>query len=80
MPRKNPRLRVKLNAQAVWELLNRLNINQNDLARLTDITSGYLSLLMSGKRCPSGDVRRRLMGALGVTRFEDLFIEVRVDE
>ena len=35
---------------------------------------------MSGKRCPSGDVRRRLMETLGVTRFEDLFIMVRADE
>ena len=80
MSGKNPRLKVKLNAQAVWEFLNRLNMNQNDLARLAGITSGYLSLLMGGKRCPSGDVRRRLMEALGVTRFEDLFIMVKADE
>ena len=53
MSGKSPRLKVKLKAEAVWELLNRLNINQNDLARLAGITSGYLSLLMSGKRCPS---------------------------
>ena len=80
MSGKNPRLKVKLNARAVWEFLNRLNINQNDLARLAGITSGYLSLLMSGKRCPSGEVRQRLMDALGVTRFEDLFIEMNADE
>ena len=63
MSRKRSRLKVKLNADAVWELLNRLNMNQNDLARLASITSGYLSLLISGKRCPSSDVRRRLMEA-----------------
>ena len=80
MSGKSPRPKVKLKAEAVWELFNRLNMNQNDLARLAGITSGYLSLLMSGKRCPSGDVRRRLMAALGVTRFEDLFILVRADE
>ena len=80
MSRKRSRLKVKLNADAVWELLNRLNMNQNDLARLASITSGYLSLLISGKRCPSSDVRRRLMEALGVTRFDDLFIVVRADE
>ena len=80
MSGKSPRLKVKLKAEAVWELLNRLNMNQNDLARLAGITSGYLSLLMSGRRCASGDVRRRLMEALCVTRFEDLFIMVRADE
>ena len=80
MSGKTPRLKVKLKPEAVWELLNRLNLNQNDLARLAGITSGYLSLLMSGRRCPSGDVRRRLMEALGVTRFDDLFILVKADE
>ena len=53
---------------------------ETTLARQAGITSGYLSLLMSGKRCPSSDVRRRLMDALSVTRFEDLFIIVRADE
>ncbi len=80
MSGKTPRLKVKLKPEAVWELLNRLNMNQNDLARLAGITSGYLSLLMSGKRCPSGDVRRRLMEALSITRFDDLFILVKADE
>ena len=80
MSGKSPRLKVKLKAEAVWELLNRLNLNQNDLARLAGITSGYLSLLMGGRRCPSSDVRRRLMEALSVTRFDDLFIMVSADE
>ena len=60
--------------QAVWELLNRLNMTQNELARLVGTSSGYLSQLMSRTRCPSADMRKRLMEALGVTRFEDLFI------
>ena len=55
-------------------------VDLNDLARLAGITSGYLSLLMSGKRCPSSDVRRRLMEPLCVTRFEYLFVMVRADE
>ena len=67
-------LRVKLNPHKVWELLNRLNMTQNELARLVGTSSGYLSQLMSGTRCPSADMRKRLMEALGVTRFEDLFI------
>ena len=72
--RRQPASRVKLDPHKVWELLNRLNMTQNELARLVGTSSGYLSQLMSGTRCPSADMRRRLMEALGVTRFEDLFI------
>ena len=74
MKRRQPSSRVKLDPHKVWELLNRLNMTQNELARLVGTSSGYLSQLMSGTRCPSADMRRRLMEALGVTRFEDLFI------
>ena len=72
--RRQPSSRVKLDHHKVWELLNRLNMTQNELARLVGTSSGYLSQLMSGTRCPSADIRKRLMEALGVTRFEDLFI------
>ena len=74
MNRRQPSSRVKLNPDRVWELLNRLNMTQNELACLADISSGYLSQLMSGTRCPSPELRRRLMGVLGVTQFDDLFI------
>ena len=57
----------------VWALLNRLNMTQNELARLVGTSSSYLSQLMSGHRCPSAAFRKKLMKALGVTRFEDLF-------
>ena len=74
MRRRQPATRVKLNALAVWEHLSRLNMMQSELARAAGITSGYLSLLMNGKRCPSPRVRRRLQEALGVTDFDELFI------
>lgn len=74
MKRRQPSSRVRLNPDRVWELLNRLNMTQNELARLAGISSGYLSQLMTGTRRPSAELRRRLMKALGVTRFEDLFI------
>ncbi len=74
MKRRQPSSRVKLNPDRVWELLNLLNMSQNELARLVGTSSGYLSQLMSGTRRPSAELRRRLMEALGVTRFEDLFI------
>lgn len=73
MKRRQPSSRVRLNPDRVWELLNRLNMTQNELARLAGISSGYLSQLMTGTRRPSAELRRRLMKALGVTRFEDLF-------
>ena len=79
MKRRQPSSQVKLNPHAVWELLNRRNATQNELARLVGTSSGYLSQLMSGTRCPSADCRRRLMDALGVTDFDDLFILEKVD-
>ncbi len=74
MRRRQPASRVKLNPEAVWRHLNRLHLAQNELARRAGITSGYLSQLMSGTRCPSADVRMRLQNVLGVTDFDDLFI------
>ena len=74
MKRRQPSSRAKLNPRAVWELLNRLNMTQNELATKAGTSSGYLSQLMSGTRCPSAEMRKRLMEALGITRFEDLFI------
>ena len=74
MRRRQPASRVKLKPEAVWQHLNRLNMSQNELARRVGITSGYLSQLMSGTRCPSAEVRMRLMEALGVTDFDELFV------
>ncbi|MYC34937.1 MAG: helix-turn-helix transcriptional regulator [Chloroflexi bacterium] len=69
--------RVWLNPVAVWELLDRLDISQNQLARLAGISPGHLSLLMNGKRSPAPGVRRRLMKALGVDDFHVLFVMER---
>ncbi len=72
MKRRQPS-RVRLDPQKVWALLNRLNMTQNELARLLDTSSSYLSQLMSGKRRPSAAFRKRMMNVLGVTGFDDLF-------
>ena len=69
--------RVWLNANAVWGLLDQLEISQNQLARLAGISPGHLSLLMNGKRSPAPAVRRRLMQALDVDDFHRLFIMER---
>ena len=73
--RKRPsRYRVKLNAVAVWELLDQLGITQKELARRSGISGGYLSQLIRGERSPSPRVQLRLQQALGVTDWDRLFI------
>ena len=74
MKRRQPASRVRLKPETVWKYLNRLNVSQNKLARRVGISSGYLSQLMSGTRCPSAEVRVGMMEALGVTDFDELFI------
>ena len=60
MRRKRPvRPRVILNRDAVWALLDRLGISQNELARRCGLSPGYMSLLMAGtsavpRRVPGG--------------------------
>ena len=66
--------RVWLNPVAVWELLDRLGISQNELARRCGFSPGHLSMLMNGRRSPSPHARRRLMEVLGVDDFHRLFI------
>ena len=80
MKRRQPHFRVRLKAEAVWELLNRLNLSQNELARRIGRSSGYLSQLINGERCPSAETRRRLMDGLGVTDFDVLFVMEKVGE
>ncbi|MYC38734.1 MAG: helix-turn-helix transcriptional regulator, partial [Chloroflexi bacterium] len=57
----------------------RLNLTQNELARRIGRSSGYLSQLINGERFPSAETRRRLMRVLGVTDFDVLFVQERVD-
>ena len=66
--------KVRLNPHRVWKLLNRLDLTQNELARRAGISSGYMSQLMSGTRRPSAALCKRLMEALDVTGFDELFI------
>ncbi len=73
MNSRNSRRRVRLKAQALWEILDRLNMTQSELARRVGITPGYLSLLVCGRRSPSAALRQRLQDALGVEDFDVLF-------
>ena len=73
MTSRNLRPRVRLKAEALWEILDRLNMTQSELARSLGITRGYLSLLVGGRRSPSPAVRRRMQDTLGVEDFDVLF-------
>ena len=80
MPGKRPARKVMLRAETVWDRLNRLNMTQNELAGLLEISSGHLSRLVNGRRCPSPSMRRRLMDVLNCSEFGDLFVVVICDE
>ena len=80
MSGKRPSKKVQLKAEAVWDRLNRLNMTQNELAGLLEISSGHLSRLINGRRCPSPSMRRRLMEALDCSDFDELFVVVVCDE
>ena len=79
MNRRRRACRVRLNPRKVWTILDRLNMSQNELARLLGTSSSYLSQLMSGHRRPSAAFRKKLMDALGVADFDDLFILEEVE-
>ena len=71
--RQSPNRRVRIKVAAIYERLDRLHMSQSALAREAGLTTGYVSPLVSGKRTPSPDVRRRIHEALGVVDFDELF-------
>ncbi len=66
-------LRVRLKKRAVWEMLLRKNMTQNDLARKAKLNTGHLSQIINGDRFPSAVVRRKLMEALSTADFDAIF-------
>ena len=71
--RRGGRTVVRLDTAALWERLTLLNRSQNWLAREIGVSPGYISMLVNGERSPSGRIRRRMLKALEVTEFQDLF-------
>ena len=57
--------------------LARLNRSQNSVARECGLTSGHMSQLLCGKRCPRPEIRERIMAAVPEMTFDQLFEEVR---
>ena len=66
-------LRVRVKTKAVWEILLRRNMTQNELAKLVEVSSGHLSQLVNGERGPSAPVRRKMLAALSPAKFDDIF-------
>ena len=64
---------VRLDTQALWARLALLNRSQNWLASEIGISSGYMSKLVTAGRAPSGRIRQRMIEALGVEDFHQLF-------
>ena len=71
--RRRGRTVVRLDAAALWERLALLNRSQNWLAREIGVSPGYVSMLVNAGRAPSGRIRRRMLKALELTEFGDLF-------
>ena len=75
---KGPRRRggrsvVRLDSAALWKRLALLGRSQNWLAKEIGVSPGYVSMLVNSGRSPSGRIRRRMLKALEVTEFKDLF-------
>ena len=76
--RKGPRRRggrvvVRLDTAALWKRLALLNRSQNWLARQIGVSPGYVSMMVNTGRAPSGRIRRRMLKALEVEEFHQLF-------
>ena len=78
--RRRGRTVVRLDAAALWRRLSSLDRSQNWLAGQIGVSPAYVSMLVNGRRSPSGSIRRRMLGALGMTKFQDLFTKEDTDE
>ncbi len=79
--RRRGRTVVRLDTAAVWRRLALLNRSQNWLAREIGVSPGYISKLVNEGRAPSGRIRSRMLKALGVDDFHQLFeLEVSDEE
>lgn len=78
--RRGGRTVVRLDTASLWERLNTLDRSQNWLAAEIGVTPAYVSLLVNGRRSPSERIRRRMLKALGLADFNQLFTREERDE
>ena len=78
--RRGGRTVVRLDTAALWKRLTLLNRSQNWLAREIGVSPAYVSMLVNGGRSPSGRIRRRMLKALGIDHFQNLFTMEDTDD
>jgi transcriptional regulator with XRE-family HTH domain len=66
-------VKVRINPKPLWDAIARQNISQNELANRLGVSSGYMSQLVCGTRCPSPRLRRKMLEVLSPLTFDDLF-------
>jgi len=66
-------VKVKLRTSNIRKILAQRNISQNWLAFRAGTTSGYMSQMVTGKRNPSPQMRKKILKVLKDCEFEDLF-------
>ena len=71
---------VRLDTAALWDRLEMFNRSQNWLAREAGMSKSYLSKLVSEGRAPSEGIRCRMLEALGLDYFHQLFTLEVTDE
>lgn len=67
-------VKVKVNTRCLWDAVARQNMSQNEMAAKLGISKCYMSQVLSGTRCPSPRLRRRLLDVLSPLTFDDLFV------
>ena len=78
--RRRGRTVVRLDRAALWKRLALLGRSQSWLAREIGVSPGYVSMLANEGRAPSGRIRRRMLKALGMDDFNQLFRMEVTDE
>jgi transcriptional regulator with XRE-family HTH domain len=67
-------VKVRINRNVVYQLLGRRNISQRRLARSLGVSSGYMTQMLNGDRCPSARLRQKMLQVLNPLTFDDLFL------
>jgi transcriptional regulator with XRE-family HTH domain len=67
------RMKVTVRRKPLLRILAERNMSQNGLGRITDLKSGHVSQIISGKRNVAPETRERILKALGDVAFDKIF-------
>lgn len=74
MTRAKKPISLRINSFVVWEYLTKQNLAQSELAKRLEISSCYMSQLISGSRSPSPKLRRKMLEVLSPLSFGEIFL------